>query len=145
MTTPIQPNLDPDWLARYLATRQILKTAMLTCVGITGILMLGAVAILNFGDRPKVDRDAITVSVYGQSSYPTKDELDAKRRKELVLGAMLTAVGFSVLAFIISLPFSLKYNRCPMCGKNIGHPRYFPTDKIHCPHCGRTLPENVQG
>lgn len=142
MTTPFQPNPDPDWLASYLATRQWLKIAMLTCVGIAVFFMLGANAILESGDKPMGGRGAVIVSVNGQPPDLTPDELDAKRRKELAQGMMLAAAGSMVLAFVISLLFGFKYNSCPMCGKDTG--RYFPTDKIHCPRCGRTLPENLQ-
>lgn len=46
--------------------------------------------------------------------------------------------------FLLSLSFILARaaSKCPMCGIRI-LPIYFPSGKIHCPHCGKTLPEET--
>lgn len=139
MTTPFQPNPDPDWLARYLTIRRRLRTAMQACVVIAVFLLLGAIIV---GPDSTPDRDATITIVDGQRRL-IRDKSNAKQIPYLFLGLLTTSKTLITLTVIASLLLGLKYNRCPMCGKHPG--RYFPTDKIHCPHCGRTLPENAQG
>lgn len=114
-------------------------------IGALGLLMVfGGIMFSSLSPNSAANRPPFQQSTEQEAMRRlATGEPAANDRRQMPPEIMIGFGGFFLLFLSFILAGAGAAARCPMCNVRI-HPMYYPTDKIHCPHCGKTLPPGMK-